>query len=174
MNNFIQMPNNILETYKQNSLLPFAILLKKKLINNRYDLQFNYIFNQLKINRTNSYRQKIKNIFIQMQYDNIIVCDNKLDSITNNDLVEVEIHPMTKSFTQIAYTDIDKILEYDGNESKYNIFNVYWSIKKHLYYQDTIWTIEYEIIKRYALLEYKLPLFRCKIPPHILENIGKT
>ena len=32
MNNFIQLSNNILKTYGQNSLLPLALILKKTII----------------------------------------------------------------------------------------------------------------------------------------------
>ena len=116
-------------------------------MNNKYDLQFNYIYEILGIDRRSSYRQKVRDIFVAMQKDGVIVCDDDLSTISVNRLVEVGYNMPEGKFTQIDYVDIDKIIAYQGNESKYNIFNLFWAIKSHLYTPDTVWTIEYQTLK---------------------------
>jgi hypothetical protein len=148
--NFVVLPEILLERYGYKNSLAICLVLKNKLLDGSCILQFDDIYQQLGYYRQHRQYSQVRQLFINMQKDKLLHCDYNLEEVNNHKLLRVTLFSEGK-FIKIPYGDIEKILQYP---EKINLFSVYVVIKKHLWEEDSTWDVSYEEIKKYTGIKH--------------------
>lgn len=143
--NFIIVDNNIIQKSKYAPLV-FALLQEDKTFKEYYIFQLDDICNKLNISNNSRYKKIVIDLIKQFQAEGII---DYADEIKNNILVRANINLPENNYTQIYDYELNKILNYSGKESKYNIFNVFLAIKSKMINKDYCYP-SYVDIKEYT------------------------
>lgn len=143
--NFIIVDNNIIQKSKYAPLV-LSLLQQDKTFKGYYIFQLDDICNKLNISNNSRYKKIIIDLIKQFQAEGII---DYADEIKNNTLVRTNINLPENNYTQIYDYELNKILNYSGKESKYNIFNVFLAIKSKMINKDYCYP-SYADIKEYT------------------------
>lgn len=166
MNNlFVMLPDILIEKYGTKNSLAICLVLRNKLLDGNCILQFADLYEQLGYYRQHRGCKQIRQLFTKMQQDGLLYCNQNLSEVGNHKMLRITFFSEGK-FTKIPYADIDKILQH---QEKINLFAVYVVIKRHLFEENTSWTIPYEEIKKFSSIKSNQTIQKLL---DILEQMG--
>jgi len=130
---YSQITNEYIAQHGKECLLVLALILRRYNIRHEVSFNFKYLYDKLNI-KPNRKEQKNK----------IIECINKIFKtnfsfdVDINQIIDLPYEIQKEQYLIVADDEVDTILNYNKSINKYNLFNVYVVIKRHInYYSET-------------------------------------